>query len=137
MIVYKNNFIKISWISLYFSYSYGYDCKKYFNLVAPDESTVVFASGNLINFYNVQTNRMQFRRSYLGGGIGHITLNPCKKYSHLTVAENGDNPPIIIYEWPSMNIVGILKEGAARRFAHINYRSVYNNNKQIEICLLE
>lgn len=84
----------------------------------------MFASGNLINFLDVRTNELKFRRSYLGGGIGHITTNPNAEYSHLTVAENGDNPPIIIYEWPSMEIFGILKEGAAKRYAHINYRYI-------------
>lgn len=39
----------------------------------------------------------------------------------MTVAENGDDPPIIVYEWPSLDIVSVLKGGASKRYAHINY----------------
>lgn len=60
-----------------FSYSYGYDCKRYFNLVVADEETVIFASGNFINFFNVNTRDIWFRRSALGEGIGHITVKLC------------------------------------------------------------
>lgn len=57
------------------SFSYSYDCKRYFNLCCMEEDIVVFVSGNLMHFYNVETKELWFRRSFLGGGIGHITVN--------------------------------------------------------------
>lgn len=59
---------------LFSSYSFGYDCKRYYNLTVADEKTLIFASGNLINFFNVETKELRFRRSAFGGGIGHITV---------------------------------------------------------------
>ncbi|XP_031340937.1 cilia- and flagella-associated protein 44-like [Photinus pyralis] len=106
---------------LEFDFSYGYDCLKYFNLTVPDENTLIFGSGNIIHFFNARTQQFTFRRSAFGGGIGHITRNPQDEYPHIAVGENGINPPIIIYEWPSLEIITVLKGGASRCFAHLNY----------------
>lgn len=37
------------------------------------------------------------------------------------VAEQGKNPPIIIYEWPSLEIFGLLKGGSTKRYTHMDY----------------
>ncbi|XP_076652358.1 cilia- and flagella-associated protein 44 isoform X2 [Halictus rubicundus] len=100
-------------------YSYAYDCKKYFNLCVVDENTIAFSSGNLIHFFNVLENTISFRRSTLGGGIGHISKNPTNK--HFAVAENGTNPIIIIYDWPSIKKVTTLKGGTTKRYFHLAY----------------
>lgn len=47
--------------------------------------------------------------------------NPNSQYSHLVIAEQGINPPIIIYEWPSLEIFGLLKGGSTKRFTHMDY----------------
>lgn len=57
-----------------FSHSFGYDCKRYDNLVVADENTVVFASGNYLNFFDVNTRTFTFRKSAFGWGIGHIQV---------------------------------------------------------------
>lgn len=41
-------------------------------------NTIVFASGNLIHFYNVVENKIWFRRGSMGGGIGHICVSLLK-----------------------------------------------------------
>ena len=40
-----------------------------------DSKTIVYASGNLIHFFNVEKNIFLFRRSSTGQGIGHIAVN--------------------------------------------------------------
>lgn len=57
------------------SYSYGYNCRKYFNLCVVDTNTIAFAAGNLIQFFNVEENRMWFKIGSVGTGIGHISVN--------------------------------------------------------------
>ncbi|XP_046415054.1 cilia- and flagella-associated protein 44 [Neodiprion fabricii] len=104
---------------LEFHHSYAYDCQRHFNLCVADPNTIIFASGNLIHFFNVPENRIWFRRGSTGGGIGHITKNPT--YNHIAVGENGINPPIIIYEWPTMEIVTILMQGTKRSYSHLAY----------------
>jgi hypothetical protein len=59
---------------LKFHFSFGYDCRKYFNLTSPDPDTLIFASGNFINFFDVSSHTISFRRSALGGGIAHIKV---------------------------------------------------------------
>ncbi|XP_043276979.1 cilia- and flagella-associated protein 44 isoform X2 [Venturia canescens] len=100
-------------------HSYGYDCQRFFNLCVADSDTVIFASGNLIHFFNTVTGDVTFRRCSTGGGIGHITKNP--SIDHIAVGENGTDPPIIIYEWPSMKIVRILRGGTTRSYCHLAY----------------
>ncbi|XP_069678702.1 cilia- and flagella-associated protein 44 [Periplaneta americana] len=106
---------------LVFHHSFGYDCKKYYNLVLLEEKTVAFVSGNLLHFFDADTKELWFRRSAGGGGIGHITKNPNPDYGHLAVAEMGDNPFIIIYKWPSFEIVSVLREGTQKLYSHIDY----------------
>jgi hypothetical protein len=62
--------LALPWIS----FSFGYDCRKYFNLTSPDPDTLIFASGNFINFFDVSSHTISFRRSALGGGIAHIKV---------------------------------------------------------------
>ncbi|PNF37199.1 hypothetical protein B7P43_G00471 [Cryptotermes secundus] len=106
---------------LVFHHSFGYDCQRYFNLVLLEETILAFASGNLIHIFNVGTNELWFRRSAGGGGIGHMAKNPNPAYQHLAVAEKGNHPLIIIYNWPSLDIVCLLKQGAEKMYCHINY----------------
>ena len=42
--------------------------------------------------------------------------------NHIAVGENGTNPPIIIYDWPSLEIVTILWHGTTRSYSHLTYR---------------
>ncbi|XP_067210276.1 cilia- and flagella-associated protein 44 isoform X2 [Linepithema humile] len=62
---------------------------------------------------------MWFRRGYTGGGIGHVTKNPT--FDHIAVGENGVKPPIIIYKWPSMDLVTVLHDGTLKRYSHLVY----------------
>ncbi|XP_014209825.1 uveal autoantigen with coiled-coil domains and ankyrin repeats [Copidosoma floridanum] len=104
---------------LEFDHSFGYDCRKRFNLCAADPDTLIFASGNLIHFLDVPENKLTFRRSSTGGGIGHITKNPA--FNHIAIGENGIDPPVIIYEWPGMEIVSVLLGGTTRSYSHLRY----------------
>ncbi|CAB0030340.1 unnamed protein product [Trichogramma brassicae] len=100
-------------------HSFGYDCQKRFNLCVADPDWLIFASGNLIHFYNVGRDELTFKRCSTGGGIGHITKNPQRP--HIAVGENGIDPPIIVYEWPSMEIVTVLRNGTTRSYSHLRY----------------
>lgn len=86
-----------------------------------DNETLVFASGNLIHFFNVLTSTMTTRRSALGGGIGCVSKNPNPVYNHLTIGENGKKPTIFIYKFPEMELVAMLKKGTKRQFTILDY----------------
>ncbi|EFN70133.1 WD repeat-containing protein 52 [Camponotus floridanus] len=101
------------------SHSFSYDCQKYFNLCVAEPNIIIFISGNILHFWNISTNKLWFRRGYTGNGIGHITKNPV--FNHIAVGENGTKPPIIIYKWPSMDIVTILYNGTLKSYSHLTY----------------
>ncbi|KAL1505618.1 hypothetical protein ABEB36_005142 [Hypothenemus hampei] len=106
---------------LEFDYSFGYNCRKYFNLCVLDEETVAFSSGNFINFLNVPSKIITFRRSALGGGIGHIRKNENPQFPYFAVAECGNIPIIILYVWPSMEIISVLKGGAEKVYTNLDF----------------
>lgn len=78
----------------------------------------------------------------MGGGIGCITVslqfflkkililqvywefqkNPNPEYNYLTIAENGNFPPIFIYKYPKMEIISMLLDGTTKSYTHISYR---------------
>lgn len=91
-----------------------------YNLVLMDK-TLIFASGNLINFFDVTTNVLTTRRSACGGGIGCIAKNPNRIYNYLTIAENGNQPTIFIYKFPEMEIISMLRKGTTRQYSILDY----------------
>lgn len=62
-----------------YRHSYGYNCKKPYNLYLLGRETLVFLSGNLIHFLNTKTLEITVRRSVLGTGIGCITVRTILK----------------------------------------------------------
>ncbi|XP_068986815.1 cilia- and flagella-associated protein 44 isoform X3 [Bombus flavifrons] len=104
---------------LEFFYSYGYNCRKYFNLCVVDTNTIAFAAGNLIQFFNVKENKMWFKIGSVGTGIGHISKNPI--FEHIAVGANGENPLINIFNWPLMKTIIVLKGGTTKRYFHLSY----------------
>ena len=38
------------------------------------------------------------------------------------VAEKGDNPPILFYSWPDLEVKKVLRDGAASEFNSITFR---------------
>ncbi|XP_067625340.1 cilia- and flagella-associated protein 44 [Eurosta solidaginis] len=105
-------------------HSFGYDCKRFFNLVLIDEKTLVFASGDFLHYFNIPTRTVTFRKTHFGGGIGFITRNEHPDFTGLlTVAENGPTPTIFIYEYPSHRIRIKLEKAAKTCFTCGSYNS--------------
>ncbi|XP_031368455.1 cilia- and flagella-associated protein 44 isoform X2 [Apis dorsata] len=104
---------------LEFFYSYAYDCRKYFNLCVVDPNTIAFAAGNLIQFFNVEENKIWFKLGSIGTGIGHISKNPV--FEHIAIGANGKNPVINILDWPRMTTIIVLKGGTTKRYLHLSY----------------
>jgi WD40 repeat protein len=49
--------------------------------------------------------------------------NPHPEFNHVAIAENGNVPLIIVYEWPSMEINCVLRGGSSRLYSHLDYSS--------------
>ncbi|XP_057334477.1 cilia- and flagella-associated protein 44 isoform X2 [Microplitis mediator] len=114
----KNGTLKKDFLE--FFYSYGYNCRRYFNICVADPDTVIFASGCWVNIFDVKSGELRFRRCCYEG-IGHIAKNPTKP--HIAIAETGTNPPIIIYSYPNFEIITKLLNGTMKKFSHLSYNS--------------
>ncbi|XP_029043385.1 cilia- and flagella-associated protein 44 isoform X1 [Osmia bicornis bicornis] len=104
---------------LNFFYSYAYNCRKYFNLCRIDSNIIAFASGNLIQFFNITENKIWFKKASIGNSIGHISKNPVSE--HIAVGVNGKYPLIAIYNWPSMKIITVLEGGTTKCYSYLTY----------------
>uniref|UniRef100_T1J7Z3 Cilia- and flagella-associated protein 44 n=1 Tax=Strigamia maritima TaxID=126957 RepID=T1J7Z3_STRMM len=99
--------------------SFGYDCYKRANIQMVDKNTLIFASGNFVNLFNINTKTKRFFRSIGGDGIGHITIHPSAKY--FAVAEKGFTPNIYIYDCVTLNVKKILRGGADCGYSFITF----------------
>ncbi|TDG46464.1 hypothetical protein AWZ03_007120 [Drosophila navojoa] len=105
-------------------HSFGYDCKRLFNLVLVDDDTLVFASGNFLHYFSISRGEVTFRETVFGCGVGFITKNERPEFSNLfTVGENGPKPTIFIYSYPSHDIHTKLLNAAKSCFTAGSYNS--------------
>ncbi|XP_013116263.2 cilia- and flagella-associated protein 44 [Stomoxys calcitrans] len=96
-------------------HSFGYDCKRLFNMVLIDEDTLVFASGTYIHYFSISRREVTFRETVFGCGVGFITKNYNSNYQGLlTIGENGPKATVFIYKHPSIE-PRIKLEGAAKQ----------------------
>lgn len=49
-------------------------------------------------------------------------------FEHIAVGANGKNPVINILDWPHMTTIIVLKGGTTKRYLHLSYRFIFNNN---------
>ena len=55
--------------------------------------------------------------------IGHTYLPKVHPHEPIfAVAEKGENPPIIFYSWPDLEVKKVLRNGAAAEFNSIAFR---------------
>ncbi|XP_042365640.1 cilia- and flagella-associated protein 44 [Plectropomus leopardus] len=104
---------------LHLSHSFGYDSGRRGNLQLLDDRTMIFIAGNLLVLLDISTKEQRYLRSCSGGGIGSITVHPSKEY--FAVAEKGNQPKIIIYEYPSLRPFSILRGGTERAYSFVDF----------------
>ncbi|KAJ0175517.1 hypothetical protein K1T71_008676 [Dendrolimus kikuchii] len=105
-------------------FSYGYNCHKYFNICACDDSVVCWAAGSIITFLDVNTKQTWFRRSTTGGSIGNITSYRRDPNYRIAVAEGKEGlqePLILLYTWPQMEIDAVLRDGTLNAYSILDF----------------
>ncbi|XP_053196505.1 cilia- and flagella-associated protein 44 [Scomber japonicus] len=104
---------------LHLSHTFGYDSGRRANLQLLDDRTLMFIAGNLLILLDVSTKEQRYLRSCSGGGIGSITTHPSRQY--FVVAEKGNQPDIIVYEYPSLRPYRILRGGTERAYSFVDF----------------
>ncbi|KAM4701823.1 cilia- and flagella-associated protein 44 [Discoglossus pictus] len=100
-------------------HSFGYDCTKRANLHLLDDQTLLYVAGTNCVILKVKTQEQIYLRSSSGAGIGAVTVHPTRNY--FAVAEKGNKPDIIIYEYPSLRPYRILKGGTEEAYAFADF----------------
>eukprot|EP01028_Stygiella_incarcerata_P009241 TRINITY_DN4347_c0_g1_i1.p1 TRINITY_DN4347_c0_g1~~TRINITY_DN4347_c0_g1_i1.p1 ORF type:complete len:1758 (+),score=598.58 TRINITY_DN4347_c0_g1_i1:248-5521(+) len=90
--------------------------KNHFHLL--EGNIILFNVGNNLKLLNFETGEVKYLPG-LDHGIGAITVHPSKKF--FAVGEKGDAPNVLIYEYPSLSIVKVLKEGTLEGFRAMNF----------------
>jgi cilia- and flagella-associated protein 44 len=95
------------------------DSYKRFNLHLIEPHVLIYANGNVYEFYDM----MEKTRKVLFGkdtdGIGSIAVHPSRKY--FAVAEKGNNPNIYIYDYPDLKLYRICKNGTEKAYSHVEF----------------
>uniref|UniRef100_A0A7N6BMS0 Cilia- and flagella-associated protein 44 n=1 Tax=Anabas testudineus TaxID=64144 RepID=A0A7N6BMS0_ANATE len=104
---------------LHLSHSFGYDSGRRANLQLLDEKTLMFVAGNLLILLDISTRQQKYLRSCSGKGIGSITTHPSKEY--FVAAEKGNQPNIIVYEYPSLQPYRILRGGTEKAYSFVDF----------------
>ncbi|CAF4862679.1 unnamed protein product [Pieris macdunnoughi] len=107
-----------------FEHSYGYNCHKYFNLCACDDSVVCWSAGSIITFMDVNTKQTWFRRSTTGGSVGNIVSYRKDPNYRIAIAEGKEghrDPLILMYTWPQMEIDAVLRDGTSNAYSILDF----------------
>ncbi|XP_028296813.1 cilia- and flagella-associated protein 44-like isoform X2 [Gouania willdenowi] len=84
-----------------------------------DDRTLVFIAGNLLVLLQVHTKEQRYLRSCSGEGIGAITAHPSNEY--FVIAEKGNQPLILVYEYPSLRLYHILRGGTEQVYSSVDF----------------
>nr|XP_049595219.1 cilia- and flagella-associated protein 44-like isoform X3 [Syngnathus scovelli] len=103
------------------SHSFGYDCKRRANLLLLEDRTLIFIAGQILILLDISTKQQKYIRSRNGSGIGSIGVHPSQEY--FVVAEKGEKPIVIIYEYSSLQAYRILRDGAEHAFSSVSFNS--------------
>ncbi|XP_048588414.1 cilia- and flagella-associated protein 44-like isoform X2 [Nematostella vectensis] len=102
-----------------FHHSFGFECTKRSNLHVIDEDIALFSAGNMVELLNLKTREQKYLRTTGGGGIGAIAVHPSRKY--FAVAEKGIKPDINIFEYPSLKLYRVLRDGTEEAYANLDF----------------
>ena len=98
---------------------FGINSKKLYNFSFLDNNTIIYAAGISYQIYNLDTKEKKIFFTRDGGGIGSIAVNATQSY--FAVAEKGASPNIYIYEYPTLRLYRVLREGTERSYSNINF----------------
>lgn len=100
-------------------HSFGCDTFRRDNLKLLDKEIIGFIAGNYFQIINIKTGERQFLRSTSGMGIGCVDIHP--DGTHIAIAEKGDIPNTCIYDYPSMQLYRILREGTQAAYSYCKF----------------
>ena len=104
-------------------HAFGLDTNRKSNLEFVDEKgsepIIAYVAGNSLILLHVPSMKRQYIFGLGRSGIGSFVVHPSRET--LAIGEKGKFPNVYIYEYPSLNVVKILRNGAVRGYACMCY----------------
>lgn len=100
-------------------HSFGFNARKRNNLLYCEGDTIMYAVGNILVILKASTMEQTFLHGLGGGGIGCLTMHPSGKI--FAVGEICERPNVFIYEYPSLRLVKVLRNGTEAGYATLKF----------------
>ena len=88
-------------------------------LLALQDATLVFAAGSIVHFLDLNTMTTSYLPSVGGNEVGCIEVQVERKL--IAICEKGNMPNVFIYEYPSLNLKRVLRNGTERAYSAVNF----------------
>lgn len=100
-------------------HSFGMDCSRRNNLYYVGPGILLFGVGNVVQLLDLETMQQSYLPGLDGGGVGAVTVHPSRRY--FVVGEKGKNPNVYVYEYPSLNLYKILRNGTEQGYSALRF----------------
>lgn len=105
--------------SLKLYHSFAFESGRRYNVHTLDETTLLFAAGNVVHLLDIATGQQKYLHGLDGRGIGAIALHPSRKY--FAVGEKGDAPNVYVYEYPSLKLYRVMRKGTEQGYTALAF----------------
>lgn len=102
--------------------SFGFPCDKRYNLHYLGFGEIVFATGNTVQTLDLRTTNKRVLSGHgkaTFSGVAAVAVHPSGQY--FAVAERGAQPNVLIYSYPAMEVVRILRKGTERGYSDLTF----------------
>ena len=79
----------------------------------------MFAAGSIVHFLDLNTMTTSYLPSVGGNEVGCIEVQVERKL--IAICEKGNMPNVFIYEYPSLNLKRVLRNGTERAYSAVNF----------------
>ena len=87
----------------------------------PQDGTLVFCAGGVVHFLDLHTMTQSYLPSIGGNEIGCVEVHTERKL--ICVAEKGEMPNVFLYDYPSLRLRRVLRNGTERAYSAANFSS--------------
>jgi WD40 repeat protein len=111
----------LPYYSVELKHSYGWETEKRNNLHRLGDSKLLTSSGTSVLMIDLQTLEQQFLPGIDCGGVGAICVHPSGNFFAVGERQLGGAPNVYIYEFPSLKLVNVLRNGTERAFTDMRF----------------
>ena len=97
---------------------FGFDLTHRYNAIPVNETTLIITAGNYAFFLDLVTGSEQIISGH-NQGIMCCAVHPNSEY--VAIGESGESPNVLIYQFPSLKLYRILRNGTESSYTALNF----------------